>query len=317
MYSHTKCTTEECIAYRMDWTAYSPIHENDPQSPQDPALSTYNCEIPWCHKLSVDGYDKVVDTILDGEVALIRVSTTLDNKKIIQLTASRHSRSPTKHLQQITTKLHFASTSNTPFAQHNGWTARTPYVAISHVWSDGLGDPNDNFLPACRLVRLEEMVNELYPGSTLKAERKQIQLGDSTCLYTTIQGRVSPKSRLKNETERIIQGRLRGESDIVKAAWIRPILHLWPLTYLVSDVNRRHGRGMDLRHLSWCLKDRHTSNRFDEPLCLAILLQPSLLPQFDNENQQNRMMLLFNSFKEINHEVLWWPVQRYENEGHR
>ncbi len=35
-----------------------------------------------------------------------------------------------------------------------------PYVAISHVWSDGLGNPNHNSLPFCQIKRLQELVQE-------------------------------------------------------------------------------------------------------------------------------------------------------------
>lgn len=38
------------------------------------------------------------------------------------------------------------------------------YVAISHVWSHGLGNPNDNSLPKCQLARLSKMVAGLYPN---------------------------------------------------------------------------------------------------------------------------------------------------------
>lgn len=37
------------------------------------------------------------------------------------------------------------------------------YVAISHVWAHGLGNPYDNSLPECQLRRLSKIVNELYP----------------------------------------------------------------------------------------------------------------------------------------------------------
>ncbi|CAF9933677.1 MAG: hypothetical protein HETSPECPRED_008740 [Heterodermia speciosa] len=36
-----------------------------------------------------------------------------------------------------------------------------PYVAISHVWSDGLGNPKANSLPTCQLIRLYGMINAL------------------------------------------------------------------------------------------------------------------------------------------------------------
>jgi hypothetical protein len=31
----------------------------------------------------------------------------------------------------------------------------TPYIAISHVWADGLGNPRENALPACQLKKLQ------------------------------------------------------------------------------------------------------------------------------------------------------------------
>lgn len=37
-----------------------------------------------------------------------------------------------------------------------------PYVAISHVWSDGMGNPHQNSLPICQLRRLQRMVDEMY-----------------------------------------------------------------------------------------------------------------------------------------------------------
>lgn len=39
-----------------------------------------------------------------------------------------------------------------------------PYVAISHVWSDGLGNPNTNSLPICQLLRLHRMAAKLDVG---------------------------------------------------------------------------------------------------------------------------------------------------------
>lgn len=40
-----------------------------------------------------------------------------------------------------------------------------PYVAISHVWSDGLGNPRYNALPLCQLERISSLVRNLYPES--------------------------------------------------------------------------------------------------------------------------------------------------------
>lgn len=41
-----------------------------------------------------------------------------------------------------------------------------PYVAISHVWSDGLGNPHGNTMPQCQLEALSKLVQDLYPGKT-------------------------------------------------------------------------------------------------------------------------------------------------------
>lgn len=40
-----------------------------------------------------------------------------------------------------------------------------PYVAISHVWSDGLGNPYQNTLPQCQLLQIQDWVNQLYDKS--------------------------------------------------------------------------------------------------------------------------------------------------------
>jgi hypothetical protein len=40
-------------------------------------------------------------------------------------------------------------------------THGTPFVALSHVWSDGLGNPAANSLPQCQLLRLQRNVLDL------------------------------------------------------------------------------------------------------------------------------------------------------------
>jgi Heterokaryon incompatibility protein (HET) len=53
----------------------------------------------------------------------------------------------------------------------SGWievvdSASQPYVAISHVWSDGLGNTRANSLPQCQLQRLRNLVSQLPPAIT-------------------------------------------------------------------------------------------------------------------------------------------------------
>jgi len=46
-----------------------------------------------------------------------------------------------------------------------------PYIAISHVWADGLGNPHVNSLHRCKLHHLRELVNAIEPMPT-DAERE-------------------------------------------------------------------------------------------------------------------------------------------------
>ncbi|KAI6080599.1 hypothetical protein F4821DRAFT_251189 [Hypoxylon rubiginosum] len=55
-----------------------------------------------------------------------------------------------------------------------------PYVAISHVWSDGLGNVNENSLPRCQLRRLSELVKAL-PG---KYSKTSLFWCDTICVPT-------------------------------------------------------------------------------------------------------------------------------------
>jgi hypothetical protein len=47
-------------------------------------------------------------------------------------------------------------------------TAGISYVAISHVWSHGLGNPHDNSLPQCQMRRISDLTNKLYSKSGSK-----------------------------------------------------------------------------------------------------------------------------------------------------
>ena len=38
----------------------------------------------------------------------------------------------------------------------------TEYIAVSHVWSDGLGNPHGNSLPLCQIRRIDRLTTPLY-----------------------------------------------------------------------------------------------------------------------------------------------------------
>ncbi|KAI1494849.1 hypothetical protein F5X96DRAFT_665299 [Biscogniauxia mediterranea] len=50
------------------------------------------------------------------------------------------------------------------FYEYDPKDDNVPYIAISHVWSDGLGNLDRNALPRCQLLRLSNMVRDLPGG---------------------------------------------------------------------------------------------------------------------------------------------------------
>lgn len=46
-------------------------------------------------------------------------------------------------------------------------TSKSKYVAISHVWSDGLGNHHQNSLPTCQIVKISNLVRYLYPDENV------------------------------------------------------------------------------------------------------------------------------------------------------
>jgi hypothetical protein len=60
------------------------------------------------------------------------------------------------------------------------YTGKQNYVAFSHVWSDGLGNPDQNTLPRCQLIRLRNLLNNL---SSLSSTWHLINTVDMRKLY--------------------------------------------------------------------------------------------------------------------------------------
>lgn len=60
-------------------------------------------------------------------------------------------------------------------------TEDTPYVAISHVWADGLGNPHANSLHRCKLIHLRELVSALGTGDASNSEAIPLIWLDTLC----------------------------------------------------------------------------------------------------------------------------------------
>ena len=55
------------------------------------------------------------------------------------------------------------------------------YVAISHVWAHGLGNPNANALPSCQILRMKRLSAELLWSSTRRATQPAFWI-DTLCI---------------------------------------------------------------------------------------------------------------------------------------
>lgn len=69
------------------------------------------------------------------------------------------------------------------------YNGRQKYVAFSHVWSDGLGNPTQNTLPQCQLIRLAGLLHDL---ASLTSTRHRINTADMQRLYLHIRHRSTP-----------------------------------------------------------------------------------------------------------------------------
>lgn len=106
---------------------------------------TPNCQgLPGCKEVGPSTYE-VVGNIQAGDIPVVVLNKTTDSASS-QLEVHR--------------------------------AKEAPYVAISHVWSDGLGNPKRNCLNQCQLNRIQSLVNELY-----EAERRPIRFRmDTLCI---------------------------------------------------------------------------------------------------------------------------------------
>lgn len=100
------------------------IAHNLPLGPSEPYPFRHCCGGGHCDFVSIS-YQKLADIIQSGDKPLISINKTgpLDVKLI-------------------------------------RWTPRANYTAISHIWSDGLGNPRRNALPYCQLVRLRDLAQQ-------------------------------------------------------------------------------------------------------------------------------------------------------------
>jgi hypothetical protein len=124
---HSKCSTEQCIANNINDAQYVVRHVDN---------TCNGC----CSHIVVEDQGEtngpITTALLGGNIPTI--SVVMDNET-------------RKHKVVVTTHLPTMEIRR--------------YVAISHVWSDGLGNPRRNSLPTCQLLRLQKLVNDMYDSN--------------------------------------------------------------------------------------------------------------------------------------------------------
>ncbi|KAK4942189.1 hypothetical protein LTR10_018081 [Elasticomyces elasticus] len=127
--NHSVCTEEACVFNRADTKEYHTRHVPD----------DCTCRhVTEAQIISSQQKDCSPTTIADAAASLLQ-------KDLLPIYTVQ------KGLVEVSSIV--MSSADTP----------TTYVAISHVWSDGLGNPEFNSLPLCQLIRLQRLVDELYP----------------------------------------------------------------------------------------------------------------------------------------------------------
>ena len=120
-----------CTAYQMDWCTYKTKH-------------VQGCGT--CNELSAD--QTLMEEILRaGFFPLLRSASS----------PGRNSPSRERGCEQ--NKITFPGSLEVVSSEFH-----RKYVCISHVWSDGLGNPHANSIPQCQYQRLSDMVDALYPN---------------------------------------------------------------------------------------------------------------------------------------------------------
>ncbi|KAK6433211.1 hypothetical protein LTR95_010612 [Oleoguttula sp. CCFEE 5521] len=132
--SHSNCKSSECVADKLDATGYRLSHLDD------------GCA---CQEVMIEP-EMIVNVLKAGNaVPLLLLNQGEQN------TGFTDQETQANEAQQPPVNIEVVSSENS-----------TPYVAISHIWADGLGNKNANSLNNCKLRDLCHLVQKLpSPGS--------------------------------------------------------------------------------------------------------------------------------------------------------
>lgn len=178
-FDHSSCTDAKCNINQLNYDEYSTKHVDSCQD---------------CEFLGVD-WTREESIALDLEAHRIPLFSV----------SKRH-----PETQNVQLFRHISKALNPP----KTWVAQTlsrfrsdkgiqnqisRYVAISHVWSDGMGNTTSNTLPTCQLLQLQGLVDHLYPID----EKKPIPFWvDTICVPRPPELRAKALQRMRQTYEK-------------------------------------------------------------------------------------------------------------------
>lgn len=145
---HSHCSIDECVVNQLDWKTYETSHS------------------PCCQAL--DGC-----TMIYAPIKEISEILEAGNIPIVSTATNTKSTSPLLRVEEFVLGREQQCVNDTTISR---------YVAISHVWSDGMGNPGANALYACQVRRIQRVVNDLCPTESDSASKNVSFWVDTLCV---------------------------------------------------------------------------------------------------------------------------------------
>lgn len=145
---HSRCRDDACVANQLNSEYYKTAH-------------TTGCRGPGSCDMIYAPVEQICAILEAGDIPLVAYS--------------EDSHTSRGSLQVATFRL--SNEQELPEAADE-----SQYVAISHVWSDGMGNPESNALHACQLRRVQRAVNNLGTISSSSAIENRLLWLDTLCV---------------------------------------------------------------------------------------------------------------------------------------
>ncbi|OCH84933.1 hypothetical protein OBBRIDRAFT_807893 [Obba rivulosa] len=208
-------------------------------------------------------------------------------------------------------------------------TPPTPYVAVSHVWADGLGSTTEGGFPTCQVRRLAVLARELVPGGAFWM--------DALCV---------PADKPMRKRAIGLMGQTYGKAELVlvidsgirkcsvrahlkqKQLWVFTsgwMQRLWTLQEAMHRLLMRKGADVDeasrlpmirFGHVLNCLEWRTTSKAEDETLAISSLLHVDAF-ELVNLAPEKRMMTLLLRVRNVPSQLVFMTGPKLDIPGFR